>query len=111
MHERKAMMAELADAFIALPGGFGTFDELCEMATWDQLGIHAKPLALVNVEGYFDGFLAQIDRAVDDGLLKPEHRAMLAVAATRGRSAGGARARGRRRAVPKWLRGADAASL
>ena len=50
-------MAALADAFVALPGGFGTFDELCEMATWDQLGIHAKPLVLVNVDGYFDGFL------------------------------------------------------
>ena len=67
MHERKALMAERADAFVALPGGFGTFDELCEMATWDQLGIHAKPLVLVNLEGYFDGFLAQLDRAVEDG--------------------------------------------
>jgi uncharacterized protein (TIGR00730 family) len=82
MHERKALMAQFADGFIALPGGFGTFDELCEMATWDQLGIHAKPLALVNIEGYFDGFLAQIDRAVEDRLVRPEHRTMLAVAAT-----------------------------
>ena len=82
MHERKALMAQFADAFIALPGGFGTFDELCEMTTWDQLGIHAKPIALVNIEGYFDGFLAQIDRAVLDRLVKPEHRRMLAVAAT-----------------------------
>ena len=57
MHERKAMMAKLSDAFVALPGGYGTFDELCEMVTWDQLGIHAKPLVLVNVDGYFDGFL------------------------------------------------------
>lgn len=79
MHERKALMARYADAFVALPGGFGTFDELCEMATWNQLGIHAKPMVLVNVDGYFDGFLAQIDRGVDDGFLKPEHRAMLAV--------------------------------
>src|SRR5664279_2198061 len=76
MHERKALMAKLSDAFVALPGGYGTFDELCEMATWDQLGIHAKPLVLVNVEGYFDAFLAQLDRAVADGLLKAEHRAM-----------------------------------
>ena len=74
MHERKALMASFADGFVALPGGFGTFDELCEMATWDQLGIHAKPLVLVNVDGYFDGFLAQIDRGVADGFLKPEHR-------------------------------------
>ncbi len=82
MHERKAMMGRLSDAFIALPGGYGTFDELCEMATWDQLGIHAKPLVVVNVEGYFDGFLAQLDRAVSDQLLKPEHRALLASAGT-----------------------------
>jgi uncharacterized protein (TIGR00730 family) len=79
MHERKALMASYADAFVALPGGFGTFDEFCEMATWDQLGIHSKPLVLVNIEGYFDGFLVQIDRGVADGFLKPEHRAMLAV--------------------------------
>jgi uncharacterized protein (TIGR00730 family) len=80
MHERKALMAKLSDAFVALPGGYGTFDELCEMATWDQLGIHAKPLVVVNLEGYFDGFLAQLDRCVADRLLKPEHRAMLATA-------------------------------
>ena len=79
MHERKALMAALSDAFVALPGGFGTFDELCEMATWDQLGIHRKPLVVVNIDGYFDHFLAQIDRGVADGFLKPEHRAMLAV--------------------------------
>ena len=79
MHERKARMAALADAFVALPGGFGTFDEFCEMATWDQLGIHAKPLVVVNVDGYFDGFRAQIDRGVADGFLKPEHRAMIEV--------------------------------
>ncbi len=79
MHERKALMAQYADAFVALPGGFGTFDELCEMATWNQLGIHAKPMVLVNVDGYFDGFLVQVDRGVADGFLKPEHRAMLAV--------------------------------
>jgi uncharacterized protein (TIGR00730 family) len=79
MHERKMRMATHADAFAALPGGFGTFDELCEMATWDQLGIHAKPLVLINVDGYFDGFLLQLDRAVADRFLRPEHRAMLAV--------------------------------
>jgi uncharacterized protein (TIGR00730 family) len=81
MHERKAMMAKLADAFVALPGGYGTFDELCEMATWDQLGIHVKPLVVVNLEGYFDGFLTQLDRAVTDGLLRPEHRSLLGCAA------------------------------
>ena len=81
MHERKALMASLADAFVALPGGFGTFDELCEMLTWDQLGIHDKPVVVVNVDGFFDGFLAQLDRAVADRLLKPENRAMLSVVA------------------------------
>jgi uncharacterized protein (TIGR00730 family) len=79
MHDRKARMASLADAFVALPGGFGTFDELCEMATWDQLGIHRKPLVLVNVLGYFDAFLAQLDRGVADGFLRPEHRRMVEV--------------------------------
>ena len=82
MHERKAMMASLADAFVALPGGYGTFDELCEMLTWDQLGIHEKPAVLVNIDGYFDGFLAQLERAVADRLLKPEHRALLSVVTT-----------------------------
>lgn len=79
MHERKALMAQHADAFVALPGGFGTFDEFCEMATWNQLGIHAKPLVMVNVEGYFDGFLAQIDRGVAEGFLRAEHRTMIEV--------------------------------
>ena len=79
MHERKARMAALADAFVALPGGFGTFDEFCEMATWDQLGIHVKPLVMLNVDGYFDGFLMQIDRGVADGFLKPEHRVMVEI--------------------------------
>jgi uncharacterized protein (TIGR00730 family) len=80
MHERKALMASLSDAFVALPGGYGTFDELCEMLTWDQLGIHAKPVVLANVDGFFDGFLAQLDRAVADRLLTPANRAMLGVA-------------------------------
>jgi uncharacterized protein (TIGR00730 family) len=102
MHERKALMAKLSDAFVALPGGYGTFDELCEMATWDQLGIHAKPLVAVNIEGYFDGFLAQLDRGVDDGLLKPQHRAMLATADDID-GALAALAAWRPPAVPKWL--------
>ena len=105
MHERKALMAKLSDAFIALPGGYGTFDELCEMATWDQLGIHAKPLVVVNVEGYFDGFLAQLDRAVTDGLLKPEHRALLACATTVD-DALAALAAWQPPPVPQWLRDA-----
>ena len=105
MHERKALMAKLSDAFIALPGGYGTFDELCEMATWDQLGIHAKPLVLVNLEGYFDGFLAQLDRAVADGLLRAEHRALLGCAATVDEALA-ALAAWQPPPVPQWLRDA-----
>jgi uncharacterized protein (TIGR00730 family) len=105
MHERKALMAKLSDAFIALPGGYGTFDELCEMATWDQLGIHVKPLVVVNLEGYFDGFLAQLDRAVADGLLKPEHRALL-VSANTVDAALATLAMWQPPPVPQWLRDA-----
>jgi len=79
MHERKALMAELAQGFVVLPGGYGTFDEMCEMLTWDQLRIHVKPVVLINVEGFFDGFLAQLSRAVEDGLLMPANRALLTV--------------------------------
>ena len=74
MHDRKAMMAALSDGFIALPGGFGTFEEVCEMITWTQLGIHDKPVVLVNIEGFFDPLLAQFDRAVEDRLLRIENR-------------------------------------
>jgi uncharacterized protein (TIGR00730 family) len=79
MHERKRMMADQADAFVVLPGGYGTFDETCEMLTWNQLGILAVPVVLVDLEGFFAGFLAQLDRALADGVLKPQHRAMLSV--------------------------------
>ncbi len=77
MHERKAAMARLSDAFVALPGGLGTLEELTETWTWAQLGIHRKPLALVNVGGYFDGLLAFLDHAVAEGFVRPAHRAML----------------------------------
>lgn len=80
MHERKALMAELADAFIALPGGFGTLDEFCEILTWAQLGLHGKPCGLLNVEGYFDPLLALFDRAVEDRFLHPKHRSMVITA-------------------------------
>jgi uncharacterized protein (TIGR00730 family) len=70
-------MADLADAFAALPGGFGTGDELLEMLTWAQLGIHAKPLAVLNVAGYFDSLLAWLDRGVRDGFVTPENRGLL----------------------------------
>jgi uncharacterized protein (TIGR00730 family) len=81
MHDRKALMAERSDAFVALPGGLGTLDELCEILTWSQLGLHGKPVGLLNVLGYFDGLLAQIDRAICDGFCRPEHRELFVVEA------------------------------
>ncbi|MBR7798739.1 TIGR00730 family Rossman fold protein [Undibacterium fentianense] len=77
MHERKAMMAELSDGFIALPGGIGTLEELFEMFTWLQLGFHHKPLGLLNVDGFYDQLLQFLDHAVQSGFLKPEHNALL----------------------------------
>jgi uncharacterized protein (TIGR00730 family) len=77
MHERKALMADLADGFLALPGGYGTADELFEVLTWAQLGLHAKPIGLVNVESFFDPLLAWLDRCVRERFLRPEHRALL----------------------------------
>jgi uncharacterized protein (TIGR00730 family) len=76
MHTRKARMAELSDGFIALPGGFGTFEEFCEILTWGQLGFHQKPMGLLNVNGFYDPLLAMFDRAVTDGFLRPQNRAM-----------------------------------
>src|SRR5687768_1995205 len=77
MHERKALMAELSDAFLALPGGLGTFEELCEAMTWSQLGIHAKPCGALNVGGYFDHLSALLDQAVSEGFLWAGHRPLL----------------------------------
>ena len=79
MHERKALMAELADAFVALPGGAGTLDELFEIYTWSQLGLHAKPCGLLDVEGYWAGLTAFLDHAVRERFLREEHRASLIV--------------------------------
>ena len=79
MHERKAEMAARADAFVALPGGFGTLDELFEVLTWSQLGLHHKPCALLDVDGYYAPLVAFLDHAAAEGLLRPEHRAMLLV--------------------------------
>jgi uncharacterized protein (TIGR00730 family) len=76
MHTRKARMAELSDGFIALPGGFGTFEEFCEILTWGQLGFHVKPMGLLNVNGFYDPLLALFDRAVADGFLRAPNRAM-----------------------------------
>jgi hypothetical protein len=80
LHARKALMAELADAFVALPGGFGTFEETLEMLTWSQLGIHAKPVGLLNVAGYYEPLLRLVDQAVALGFVSPEHRSLLKVA-------------------------------
>jgi hypothetical protein len=79
MHARKALMAELSDRFVALPGGLGTFDEVCEILTWSQLGLHAKPIGLLNTLGYFEGLLSQIHRAARDGFCRPEHQALCVV--------------------------------
>jgi uncharacterized protein (TIGR00730 family) len=82
MHERKARMVKLADAFLMLPGGYGTLDEMMEIVTWKQLRLHAKPCILINTAGYWDGLLEFLDRAVDAGFLKLENRHLLQVAAT-----------------------------
>lgn len=77
MHERKALMAELSDAFLAMPGGMGTLEELCEVLTWAQLGLHRKPCGVLNVAGYYDPLLALFDHAVAEGFLKPVYREMV----------------------------------
>jgi len=79
MHERKALMADLADAFIALPGGLGTLEEFCEILTWAQLGMHQKPCGLLNAQGYFEHLLTFLDHAVSERFVRPEHRAMILV--------------------------------
>lgn len=80
MHERKALLAERADAFVALPGGYGTMDEFIEIVTWAQLGIHAKPCVLVNLGGYYDALLRFFDTAVSEGFIRPENRGLVVVA-------------------------------
>jgi len=79
MHERKAMMEELSDGFIALPGGFGTIEEIVEMATWAQLGLHTKPFGLLDVAGFYEHLAAFFDHAVAEGFIRPRHRDMLIV--------------------------------
>ena len=81
MHERKALMAELSDGFVALPGGFGTLEEFCEVLTWAQLGLHKKPFGLLNVSGFYDHFLRFLDHVVETRLLKPQDRARIIDAA------------------------------
>ncbi|QCE05975.1 cytokinin riboside 5'-monophosphate phosphoribohydrolase LOG3 [Vigna unguiculata] len=82
MHQRKAEMAKHSDAFIALPGGYGTLEELLEVITWAQLGIHDKPVGLVNVDGYFNSLLSFIDKAVEEGFISPNARHIIVSAPT-----------------------------
>lgn len=79
MHERKALMAERASAFVALPGGLGTFEEILEVATWGQLNQHQKPMMIYNVNGFYNALITQLDHAVEEGFLPPQHRAKLIV--------------------------------
>ena len=77
MHQRKALMADLSAGFVALPGGYGTFEEFFEVVTWTQLGLHRKGCGLLNLDGYYDPFVAMLDRAVKDGFIKPENRSLV----------------------------------
>lgn len=80
MHERKTLMADLADGFVAMPGGYGTLEEFVEVVTWGQLGFHGKPCGLLNIRGYFERLLAFLDHAAAEGFLRQQHRGMLLVA-------------------------------
>jgi uncharacterized protein (TIGR00730 family) len=82
MHERKALMASLADGFVAMPGGLGTFEETLEVLTWSQLGIHRKPIGLLNVDGYYDGLLSMISHAIGEGFVPREYGALSVSAST-----------------------------
>jgi uncharacterized protein (TIGR00730 family) len=107
MHQRKALMADLADAFAALAGGYGTADETFEILTWAQLGLHTKPVGLLNVCGFFDPLLAWVDHCVGEGFIRPEHRALLQVASE---PAGLLEMLARYRAAPetpKWIGESD----
>ena len=106
MHTRKARMAELSDGFIALPGGFGTFEEFCEILTWGQLGFHVKPMGLLNVAGFYDPLLAMFEHAVKEGFLRQQNRAM-ALAETDLDRLLDAMAAYQPEAVSKWLKGSS----
>jgi uncharacterized protein (TIGR00730 family) len=82
MHERKQTMANLSDGIIALPGGCGTMEELLEIITWKQLGLYVNPIVILNVDGYYDALLAQLEKAVDENFMRPQHMAIWQVAAT-----------------------------
>jgi uncharacterized protein (TIGR00730 family) len=102
MHTRKAMMAELSDAFIAMPGGVGTFEEFFEAVTWTQLGLQRKPCGLLNVKGFYSPLAAFIDSAVSEGFIKPIHRAAIVVDSDPGRLLD-TLATIRLPEVPKWI--------
>ncbi len=77
MHERKSLMAQLADGFIGLPGGYGTMEEVMEVITWSQINVHAKPIGLLNVKGFYDGIVHWVDHATKEGFIRPAHRSLL----------------------------------
>jgi uncharacterized protein (TIGR00730 family) len=85
MHERKAMMADLADGFVALPGGWGTVEEFFEVLTWAQLGLHRKPCGLLNIQGYYDRLLSFTEHAVDEGFVRREYHSMISVSGSPGK--------------------------
>ena len=102
MHERKQLMYDLSDGFVALPGGLGTLEELAEVTTWSQLGLHAKPVVLLDVNGFWGPLVAQLDKMVDVGLLKPANRALIGREAT-APAALAALERARPTRQPKWI--------
>lgn len=106
MHERKALMADLADGFIALPGGFGTFDEFFEIVTWAQLGIHNKPCGLLNVAGYYDRLIEFLDHSVESKFIKAIHRELILVESDHAALLNRMRAY-RSPTVEKWITGED----
>lgn len=108
MHERKALMAELADGFIALPGGLGTLEEFAEVTTWSQLGLHAKPTGLLNIDGFYDHLLAFLDHAVAERFLRPENRELV-LADDNAPGLLGAMRKWEATTVPKWFPETDAA--
>jgi len=107
MHQRKALMADLADAFVALPGGFGTADELFEILTWSQLDLHAKPVGVLNSTGFFDPLLAWLDQCVAHSFIKEKHRRLLLVADDPGRLLDLLRDYRPPPSEPKWIDSAD----
>jgi uncharacterized protein (TIGR00730 family) len=102
MHERKALMADLADGFIALPGGWGTWEEFFEILTWAQLGLHRKPCGVLNVQGYFEPMLAWVAHSIKEGFVRPEYRSMIVVATSPGELLDGLAAYAPPR-VQKWI--------